>query len=103
MLRTWTYRAVCGGSRGAQRKKDMGKLAFEIQMPTDDQSDKSLHVTKGEGPLQTVRAGGKSWQSDCEEELVGVDCRGSVGLLTECRGQFGRTHNFLGGILQPAF
>lgn len=79
MLRTWTYRAVCGGSRGAQRKKDMGKLAFEIQMPTDDQSDKSLHVTKGEGPLQTVRAGGKSWQSDCEEGLVGVDCRGSVG------------------------
>lgn len=23
MLRTWTHRAGCGGSRGAQRKKDI--------------------------------------------------------------------------------
>lgn len=78
MLRTWTHRAGCGGSRGAQRKKDMDKPAFEIQIPTDDQSNKCLPVTKGEGPLRTVRAGGKSRQPDCEEELVRVDCRGLV-------------------------
>lgn len=33
---------------GAQRREDMDKLALEVQILADDQSDKSLHVTEGE-------------------------------------------------------
>lgn len=50
-----------GGSRVAQRREDMGKLALEVQIPADDQSDKFLRVTEEEkGISECVGAAGTS-------------------------------------------
>lgn len=40
----------------AQRREDMVKLALEVQIPADDQSDKSLRSEKKRAILECVGA-----------------------------------------------
>lgn len=53
---------------GAQRREDMDKLALEVQIPADDQSDKSLHVTEGEkGHFTLCRS---CWKKSASNQIV---------------------------------
>lgn len=88
-----------------QRREDMGKLALEVQIPADDQSDKSLQATEEEkGHFRVCRS---CWDKPATNQIVKKSWSGQTGRLSWATDPVSGPvwmikDNYLRGIPQPA-
>lgn len=88
-----------------QRRENTGKLALEVQIPADDQSDKSLQVTEKEkGHFRVCRS---CWDKSASNQIVKKSWSGQTVRLSWAtnpvlRPVWMNKDNYLRGIPQPA-